>query len=224
MSFMSEKEKMTLKSYAKIAETKNITHHDFDFWKKDFDEFRKFLPKGRIIDIGCGAGRDALLFKKHQEFYYSYIGVDASPEMIFEARRLVPGIIFLEINMYSLNFQKDFFDGFWAVVSLLHIPKSKVLGIFQRKIDIVLGEIRKIVKRNGIGFIVIKDGVGEEIIYDKRGENPRFFAYYKEKEFKNILEKNKFKVLKCERDLRKYSPLTENNMIYLKYFVKNMKK
>lgn len=221
MSFMSEKEEMTLKSYAKIAETRNITHGDFDFWRKDFDEFRKFLPKGRIIDIGCGAGRDALLFKECKEFY-SYIGIDASPEMIREARRMVVGTIFLEMNMYELNFGKDFFDGFWASVSLLHISKSRSLGVFQRKINVVLGQIRKIVKKNGIGFIVIKQGEGEKMIYDEKG-NGRFFVFYNDCEFRKILEKNKFKVLKCRWDLKNYHQ-SEDCTIYLKYFVKNMKK
>lgn len=223
MNFMSEKEEMTLMSYAKIAETRNITHHDFDFWRKDFEEFRKFLPKGRIIDIGCGAGRDASLFKKYKDSY-SYLGIDASPEMIRGARMLVPGAIFLEMNMYELNFEKDFFDGFWAAVSLLHIPKKRYLKVFQRKIDIVLGQISKVVKKNGIGFIVIKEGEGEQMIYNYNEGYARFFAFYNEGEFRKILEKNGFKILKCEKDLKEYRPLTGNYTIYLKYFVKNIKK
>lgn len=226
MNFMSKKEEMTLKSYAEMAVKQNKACLNFNFWRKDFNKFRKFVPKGRIIDIGCGAGRDALLFHEYKPFY-PYIGIDGCKEMIQEARRLVSGGIFMEMNMYELGarFEKDFFDGFWAVRSLLHIPKNKVLRIFQKnRIKIVLGEIRKVVKKNGIGFIVVKDGVGEEMIYDKKGENPRFFAFYGEKEFRDILEKNEFKVLRCEKDLKEYSPLTGNNTVFLKYFVKNVKK
>lgn len=174
----------------------------FDFWRKDFEEFRKFLPKGKIIDIGCGEGKDALFFKESYKFY-QYIGIDVSPEMIREARKLVPGIIFLEMNMYEINmyFKRDSFDGFWVIDSLPHIPKDKIFrfGVFQKKIDIVLKQIRKVVKPDGIGFISVKENKDE---------------------FREILEKNGFEILKCEKDLKEHNSLTRNHTIYLKYFVK----
>lgn len=215
MIHMNKDEKNTLDFYDKNAEIWNKINPNFNFWKEDFSKFRKILPKGKIIDVGCGAGKEALFFKEYFEFY-QYIGIDISPEMIKEARRLAIGTIFLEMNMYKLNFLKNSFDGFWATESLLHIPKN---GVFQKKIDIVLGQIRKIVKSDGIGFITIKEGEGEQIIYDKHGDS-RFYVFYGEKEFIKVLEKNKFKVLKFERDLKDYKPLTGNPTIWLKYFVK----
>lgn len=168
------------------------------------------------MEVGCGAGRDALLFKEHG--FYQYIGIDASPEMLAEARRLVSGIIFLEMNMYSLNFEENFFDGFWAVASLLHIPKRKVFGVFQRRIDIVLGQIRKVVRKNGVGFIAMKEGDGEKKVYNKEG-NPKFVVFYKEEEFKKILEENKFEIIKSSR----YSKIINSvsvDKVYLNYFVR----
>lgn len=214
MSFMSKEEKMTLESYKEISKVRNKTHSDSNFWRKQFEEFKEIAPKGRILEAGCGAGRDALLFKECGS--YQYIGIDASPEMLTEARRLVPGVIFMEMNMYSLNFEKDFFDGFWAVVSLLHIPKSKVLGVFQRKIDIVLGQIRKVVKKNGVGFIAMKEGNGEKIIY-LNGENPRLVVFYKEDEFKKILEKNGFEIIKSSKYPKVINSIEE---VYLNYYVR----
>lgn len=217
MDFMGKEEEITLMSYAKIAETWNDTHSNPNFWIKEFEEFRYYVPQGRIIDIGSGGGRDALLFQEYKPLY-TYIGVDASQEMILEARRLVPSAIFLKMDMYSLNFQKDFFDGFWASLSLLHIPKRRVLGIFKRKIDVVLGQIRKVVKKNGIGFIVIKEGEGEKIICDEKG-NKRFFSFYSLAEFSKILTENGFEVLEAEPDFKNYNP-EGNKTIWLKYFVK----
>lgn len=104
MVLMSKKEEMTLKTYAEIAKTRNNTHNNLYFWKKEFEEFKIFLPKGIIIDIDCEGGGDATLFL-NQEYrkIYSYVGIDASREMLQEAKRLVPKAIFLEMNMYELT-------------------------------------------------------------------------------------------------------------------------
>ena len=56
--------------------------------KADFDELRRafasYLPEhARIIDIGCGSGRDVKAFC---DMGYQAIGLDASKEMAREAR------------------------------------------------------------------------------------------------------------------------------------------
>lgn len=216
MIFMNEDEKMTLEYYDKTAKIRNNTHSDINYFRKEFNYFGDFFPdnnkeKIKIIDIGCGAGRDAQLFKEFKN-KYCYIGIDISQKMIQEARKLVKEMYFSEMNMYKLSFDNNSFDGFWAACSLLHIPKSRILGIFNRRIDIVLGQIRKIVKPDGIGFISIKEGDGERIIYDKEG-NRRLFVFYYNSEFTRILKKNRFEILKTER--RK-----NGNENLLNYFVK----
>lgn len=223
MILMNEKEEMTLKYYTKMAETRNNTHGDPDFWRKEFEEFREFLSEGKILEIGCGGGRDALLFKEYLKSY-QYIGIDASPEMIREARKSVSKTFFLEMNMYALkhHFEKNSFDGFWTVGSLLHIPKSRILRIYKRKIDIVLGQIRRIIKPNGIGFIVMKEGKGEKMIYDNNdccGDCARLFSFYSLTEFSKILMENGFEILESEPDFKNYNP-EGNQTIWLKYFVK----
>ena len=77
----------TIKTYDTIAKGFSDSHFDPNFWKKEFEIFQKLIsgkpphkgaPVGgispphqdflcggkKIIDIGCGAGRDAILFKK----------------------------------------------------------------------------------------------------------------------------------------------------------------
>lgn len=216
MVFMNEEEKRTLRYYAKVAKVWNDIKGDPESHRKEFEEFRYFFPKGRILDVGCGGGRDALLFQEYKPLY-TYIGIDASPEMLSEARKLVPNEIFLEMNMYSMNFGENFFDGFWAMASLFHIPKKRYLKIFSRKIDIVLGQIRKVVKKNGLGFIGIVEGVGQRTLYNKG--MAYLCVFYSEREFSKILKRNKFEILKLEREFTGCDE--EGNKIFrLKYFVK----
>ncbi len=179
-------ETKTLESYKKIAGRRNKTHADPNFWKPEFDVFKKLLPQGgQIIDIGCGAGRDALMFANSR--FFNYVGIDLSDEMLAAARELVPRIHLLKMNMYDLEFPPGIFDGFWAAASLLHIPKKNVRT--------VLNQIKKVVKPGGTGFIALKKGDGERMVRGQSEDDERFFAFYQDGEFSEILESNGFKIL-----------------------------
>lgn len=183
---LSHDELITQQSYVKIAKTRNSDKSDMDFWQSEFEEFKKALPSGKIIDIGCGAGRDALLFAANAN--YEYIGIDLSQDMLQQAKKLVPQADFRTMSMYDLDFATNSFDGFWASTSLLHIPKNKI--------DSVLGEIKRVLKPDSIGFIVLKDGLTEGLI--EHGEDIRFFALYTQPEFAHVLERNGFKILNAK--------------------------
>ena len=208
MYALSEEELATIASYKKIAPTRVITFSDPNFWLKEFEKLQQFLPSGKIIDIGCGHGRDTGLFIKNG---YSYTGIDASIPMLEEAIKLNPDSHFKCMNMYHLDFPPASFDGFWAATSILHIPKKNVGKVFD--------EIRKVVKKGGIGFIAMKEGFGEKMIEHQEVEVKRFFAFYTKEEFKEVLEANGFEVLDSSRDLRIYNPPRKTDVLIL-YFVR----
>lgn len=203
---LSQEEQKTLESYKKIAAARGKTHADPEFWRAEFEKFRRLLPSGTVVDIGCGSGRDALLLADE----YDYIGIDASNEMLSGARDLVPAADFRTMGMYSLDFSSRSVDGFWAAASLLHIPK--------RNAGTVLHEIRRVTKLGGIGFIAMKEGVGERMVRGPFEGDDRFYAFYEQPEFAAVLEENGFKVLGSSRDLREYNP-PMNLTVWLLYFV-----
>lgn len=58
-------------------------------------------------------------------------------------------------------------------------------------------EFRKVLKTNGLMFFSIKAGTGEKFIQKKEDkEQAKFYAFYSEKEFKNLIESCNFKILK----------------------------
>src|SRR3989338_8476086 len=205
---LSPEEQKTLEAYKTIAQTRNKTHGNPDFWRSEFEKFSKLLPVGKVIDIGCGGGRDAVLFT---DAGYDYIGVDLSEEMLVGARELLSNADFRQMDMYSLDFQPDSFDGFWAAASLLHIPKRNVAK--------VLEQIKKTVKSGGIGFFAVKEGDDERMVKGSLKGDERFFAFYKEEEFLKLLQENRFEVLEYKRDMREYNP-PKNLTVWLLYFVK----
>lgn len=178
----------TIKTYNKIAQSYNSTHLDPSFWKSEFKLFKNLIPGNKIIDLGCGAGRDATLFLENN---FDYTGLDASSEMLKEARKRSPTGKFVLGDFHQLNFPDESFDGFWAAASLLHAPK--------KDIEDVLNGIRHILKPGGVGFISLKEtrNIDEGVIKeDKYGGIKRYFSFYTSKELADILKKTGFVVIK----------------------------
>jgi SAM-dependent methyltransferase len=77
-----------------------------------------FLPyNGRILDLGCGSGRDSLAFKKQK---YNVLSVDGSPEMAGLATRYTEKFVLCQ-TFNKLKFPPEMFDLIWANASLLHL-------------------------------------------------------------------------------------------------------
>ena len=180
----------TIQTYDRIAKDFARLHKDTK-WQEEFNYFSKLVIGKKVIDIGCGHGQEALLFLKAG---FDYTGIDASRNMLREAKKIVSKGKFVLMDFYNLKFPKESFDGFWAASSLLHVPKVRVSE--------VLGQIRRILKKNGIGFISLKErkNLDEGMIKDNQyGGSERFFAFYGLGEFERILLENGFEIIKKYR-------------------------
>ena len=148
---LTKREQQTLKSYDQYGKQWAASHLDFDFWVPELKKFKKYLSEGKVLEIGSGGGRDA---KELIRAGYEYTGTDISKGLLEAAKKYNPGAKFLLKSVYDLDFPENSFDGFWACAVLLHIPKSRI--------DEALRQLHKVVKPNGVGFISVKQGVGEE--------------------------------------------------------------
>ncbi len=83
------------------------------------------VPGGRILDLGCGAGKASLYFTQKG---YQVLAVDGCQELCdFTHRRVgcpVRHMFFEELD-YT-----DAFDAVWACASLLHVCKADLPDIF----------------------------------------------------------------------------------------------
>ena len=93
------------------------------------DFYHKFLPvvgaEGRILDLGCGSGRDTKYFVG---LGYKVDAIDASKEMV----RLASIKSGLEVKHMSFElFSPDLqYDGIWACASLLHVEPKALKSMF----------------------------------------------------------------------------------------------
>lgn len=154
---------------------------------KELEKFTALLkPKAKILDAGCGFGRD-LLYLSNKRF--DTYGMDASKELLRLAKKRVPQAnIQLADLRNKFPFENDFFDGIWARNSLHHLESKDIQN--------ALIEIERILKPNGIFFSEWKEGKGEVIAREKLvGKKERFFNLKMDKEIIKLLEKAGFELI-----------------------------
>lgn len=186
MSQMSRKE-ITKKSYDATAEAFTSNVADLAPWES-IDRFIKLMPpKPKMIDIGCGSGRDAKIFTDKG---VSVTGIDFCPNLLEIAKGKAPLAEFRLMDVEELAFPPGSFDGAWAACSLIHIPKKS----FPK----VLKKIHSLLKPDGVFYLTVKKGSGEVLESDLRyGDFKKFWSYYEEDELKQPLEAAQFKILEC---------------------------
>lgn len=116
---------------------------------------RHLAPGARVLDAGCGSGRDAKAF---QEMGYQVEAFDASPAMVDLAREHtglpVKVMTFAEVDW------KEKFDGIWCCASLLHVPAVELPGVMRRVADAL--------KPGGVWYVSFKYGNGEREVDGRR--------------------------------------------------------
>ena len=114
--------------------------------------YQRFLPllppAGRILDAGCGSGRDLRAFA---EMGYRATAFDASPALIALAEAYAGQPVF-RARFQDIDWQESF-DGVWACASLLHLPASELPD--------ALGRLSTALVPGGVMYASFKYGHGE---------------------------------------------------------------
>jgi len=127
-----------------------------------YEPFLKLIPEhGKILDAGCGSGRDSLYFKRKG---FSVVLFDVSKEMVNLAVQLI-GQAVLHMSFTDVVFE-DEFDGIWACASLLHVSNDDIDDVFRR--------LTHALKREGVLYASFKYGNTE------RKSGDRMFNDYDE--------------------------------------------
>ncbi|ATZ73282.1 SAM-dependent methyltransferase [Idiomarina sp. X4] len=116
--------------------------------------YREFLPllpeKSRILDVGCGSGRDSKAFK---DTGYDVYAIEPSSNLAQLAERVIGDTV--EVTTIQ-KFHPGFnFDAIWACASLLHIPMAELRGTFCH--------LSEILKKRGIIYCSFKYGDKETL-------------------------------------------------------------
>jgi SAM-dependent methyltransferase len=129
------------------------------------NEFLAFVPfGGRILDAGCGSGRDTRYFIEHG---YPVISFDASEGMVKKCREY-PHAYCLQMSFQEVAFD-ECFDGIWACASLLHLP-------FEDS-KLAVEKLVTALRPGGVIFVSVRKQVNAK---ESETIDGRFFEYYTE--------------------------------------------
>ena len=159
----------TLEYYDHNAEQFFKTTAEVDFTGTQ-DRFLRYLePGSRILDLGCGSGRDTRYFL---EKGYQVDATDGSAEICRLASEYT-GIPIKQMLFSELDAVSEY-DGIWACASILHLPEEELRDVMHR--------IGKALKEDGIFYTSFKYG-------DFAGErNGRYFRDFTEESFREFLK------------------------------------
>ena len=110
------------------------------------DKFLKLLAlKARILDFGCGSGRDTKYFLEQG---FQVTAIDGSAELCKFASALT-GIEVKQMFFQELS-EFETYDGIWACSSILHLPYAELQDVFLKMV--------KATKNDGVIYTSFKYG------------------------------------------------------------------
>ena len=160
----------TLQYYNQHAKAYVDSTRDVEFSQTQ-ERFLQYLePGARILDFGCGSGRDTKYFRNRG---FQVEAVDGSAEFVRIASE------YTGINVRRMLFQDldevERYDGIWACSSILHLPCAEL--------EEVLGKMARALRRRGIVYTSFKYGTEEG------GRSGRYFTNMTEAKMAGLLER-----------------------------------
>lgn len=158
-------------------------------------------PNGRILDFGCGSGRDSLAFKN---MGFEVYAIDGSEELCKLARQYT-GLDVKCMDFFDLN-DKEFYDGIWACSSILHVQRTRYLELLRK--------MRDAIRIEGSMYISFADGYNEEVYK----EDGRYFNDFNENSFIDLANKANLEVI--ENIKSNSNVQAHNNVIWNSFVLK----
>ena len=138
-------------------------------FKETQDKFLRQLTGKKILDFGCGSGRDTKYFL---ESGFDVTATDGSEKICKKAKEYT-GVHVKQMLFQELN-ETNQYDGIWACSSILHLPKNELKMVFSKMITALRTE--------GIIYTSFKYGNFEGI------RNERYFTDFTYENFCDFIK------------------------------------
>lgn len=153
---VKEPEEFYSKGAEKFAENQALENLPQEYIEL-LDEFIERVGDGKILDAGCGPGRDTQYFTENG---LDAVGADLAEGMVEHAKQNKKGTFHL-MDVKELEFDDSTFDGIWCNTVIQFFPVEDMSE--------VISELDRVLKPNGELYISFKAGKGS-IIREKYGD------------------------------------------------------
>jgi SAM-dependent methyltransferase len=145
-------------SYDELAdEYARRIFHELEHKPLDRELLKRFAVqvsgRGEVCDMGCGPGHVARFL--HDEGT-TVFGLDLSPRMLEQARRLNPDIAFREGDMMAQNLADGTLAGITAFYAIVNIPAASLPLVFQ--------EMHRVLRPGGL--LLLGFHTGDEALHE----------------------------------------------------------
>jgi len=139
------------KLFDKYKAQKHWHQHPEKYARKFADFLKRQKFTGKIVDLGCGNGRDVAIFAQRS---FDCLGVDKSRKEIAEAKKLHSGRSFEVQNIEKLPWDNESIDAYFMINVIHYLDERQALS-----------EIFRTLKAGGYLFLHINLS-----IVDKKGK------------------------------------------------------
>lgn len=146
-----------------VADTANV---EFDALHRELA--RRLPAGGRILDLGCGSGRDSLAFLNAG---FAVDAMDGSIQMVQAASELT-GLHVVHALFEDYEPQGPY-DGIWACSSLLHVPAAEL--------PVIIAKYARVLAPGGTFYLSFKLGNHDGM------RNGRWFTDLDEPAFRQLI-------------------------------------
>ena len=151
---------------------------------KYIDIFLDSLEGIKILDVGCGNGKDC---KYISQKGFDINGIDLSVGMLSIAKEKVPNGKFEVMDMTDITYPDDSYDGIISNCSLFHIPTEELPK--------TLESFRRILKANGKLLLILQEGNGEMMVEEPYRPGVHIYMnYFSTSQIQELLQQYGFEI------------------------------
>ncbi len=145
--------------------------------RSDIEDFVRRLGAGaRVLEIGSGGGRDAVLM---EGLGLQVRRTDITPGFVALLREQGHDADTLDPLVDDLSSPEGAYDGVWANASLLHVRRDDL--------PTVLARLAGVTRRGGVLRIAVKEGYGDGWSTHGSVPDPRHFTYWRADDLRDVV-------------------------------------
>lgn len=190
---IKEKKQSVIDNYDDIAKEYVNEFFEDTSDNKYIDIFLNSLNGKKILDVGCGNGKDC---KYILEKGFNINGIDLSIGMLNIAKEKVPNCNFEIMDITKITYPNDSYDGIISNCSLFHIPVEELPK--------TLKSFKRVLKPDGKLLLILQEGNGETMVEEPyRPGIYIYIKYFSKNEIQKLLQEYGFEI---DYLLKKESP------------------